>query len=252
MSLACLSLGMAILVTGCSGAQHDWLNGPSAQSATLPAVVLDSTIESPRLSAPLAADALPSASDNVPVKIDAQLEALPSELRPNVSPRQWTHIVLHHTATESADVETIDDNHRQRVDDAGRPWLGIGYHFVIGNGQGMPDGLIEPTFRWQQQLHGAHAGTRLHNDSGIGICLVGDFNEHEATEQQRVALKRLVSALVTTFDIQAADIVPHRDVRPTTCPGHLFPLDEAVAAARPPAAAAAAIAAKTSAASTLE
>src|SRR6185369_5851266 len=90
---------------------------------------------------------------------------------PRKTSRAWRFVVLHHTATETGDVETIDENHRARTDSSGRPWLGIGYHFVIGNGQGMADGLVEPTFRWNDQLHGAHAGDQIHNEYGIGICL---------------------------------------------------------------------------------
>ena len=48
---------------------------------------------------------------------------------------------------------------------------GLAYHFVIGNGDGMPDGEIEPTFRWREQIQGAHAGAGEYNEQGIGIAL---------------------------------------------------------------------------------
>src|SRR5437870_125474 len=71
-----------------------------------------------------------------------------SSWRPAVPARAWKNIVLHHSATASGTVEGIDREHRQRKDAAGQPWQGIGYHFVIGNSQGMADGLVQPTFRW--------------------------------------------------------------------------------------------------------
>ncbi|MEZ6045526.1 MAG: hypothetical protein R3C11_08100 [Planctomycetaceae bacterium] len=68
--------------------------------------------------------------------------------KPNVAERDWKWIVIHHTATDKGSVESIHETHLKRRDKNGNPWLsGIGYHFVIGNGQGMEDGDIEPTFR---------------------------------------------------------------------------------------------------------
>ena len=80
------------------------------------------------------------------------------DFQPAARERSWNSIVLHHSATAGGSVESIDAVHRRQKDAAGRPWLGIGYHFVIGNGHSMDDGQIRPTFRWHQQLAGAHAG----------------------------------------------------------------------------------------------
>ena len=66
--------------------------------------------------------------------------------------------MLHHSATADGDVASIDAVHRLKRDLKGNPWLGIGYHFVVGNGHKMADGEVQPTFRWLQQLAGAHAG----------------------------------------------------------------------------------------------
>jgi hypothetical protein len=99
--------------------------------------------------------------------------------KPTVASRDWKHIVIHHTATTSGSVESIHAAHLKNKDKNGNPWLGIGYHFVIGNGDGMPDGLVEPTFRWRTQIQGAHAGSsnKDYNERGIGICLVGNFEK---------------------------------------------------------------------------
>jgi hypothetical protein len=119
--------------------------------------------------------------------------------QPEAEPREWKYIVLHHTATPTGDVDSIDREHKQRKDSRGRPWRGIGYHFVIGNGQPLGNGAIEPTFRWQQQLPGAHSGDREHNDAGIGICLVGDFNRAPPREEQIVALVKLLGVLQARY-----------------------------------------------------
>jgi len=179
-------------------------------------------------------DSLPEGKESVS-NIDSprrltKLDAFPIALQAEEPLRPWTYIVFHHTATGGGDVDAIDAAHRQRTDEAGRPWLGIGYHFVIGNGNGMPDGLIEPTFRWTQQLHGAHAGDRIHNETGIGICLVGDFEESPPTERQLASLKQLVSMLRKQFDISSDHLVGHGSLKPTACPGRFFPLQEVIAA----------------------
>lgn len=139
-----------------------------------------------------------------------------------VKPRAWKYIVLHHSAADHGSVESIHEAHLQRRDSNGNPWLGIGYHFVIGNGKGMKDGAVETTFRWRQQLHGAHAGNATYNNSGIGICLVGNFEDYPPTSRQFEAVRRLVGQLKTKYKIQPTNIVGHGDVKKTACPGRYF------------------------------
>jgi hypothetical protein len=156
--------------------------------------------------------------------------------RPTVAPREWKHIVIHHTATGSGSVESINAAHLKNKDKNGNPWLGIGYHFVIGNGDGMPDGAIEPTFRWRTQIQGAHAGStnKDYNERGIGVCLVGNFEKSPPTAAQRRSIKLLVATLKGEYKIPAASVVGHKDIRAssTECPGKLFPMAE-VAAGEP-------------------
>ena len=143
--------------------------------------------------------------------------------------KEWRYIVLHHTASTSGSVESIHAEHSQRSDSDGNPWRGIGYHFVIGNGDGMPDGAIEPTFRWYDQSSGAHAGVGLYNDYGVGVCLIGNFEEAPPTARQLAAVKQLVSALKGTCSIDAGGVVRHGDIKATACPGKLFPFGEIAA-----------------------
>lgn len=144
---------------------------------------------------------------------------------PPTTSHAWKYLVLHHSAGDAGSVDSIDADHRQRTDGAGRHWLGIGYHFVIGNGQGMPDGLIEPTFRWREQLHGAHAGGRNYNRDGIGVCLVGDFNKSPPSERQLAAARQLIGWLSRRYSIEASHVLRHGDVAASDCPGRFFPAD---------------------------
>jgi N-acetyl-anhydromuramyl-L-alanine amidase AmpD len=117
-------------------------------------------------------------------------------------------------------VPTIHEAHLKKA------WDGIGYHFVIGNGSGMGDGEIEPTFRWREQMHGAHAGKNEYNQHGIGICLVGNFQETHPSEAQLASVKRLVATLKHEYQVPSENVIAHRDVKATACPGKNFPMAE--------------------------
>ena len=153
---------------------------------------------------------------------------------PAVDARKWQHIVIHHTAAETGSVESIHRIHRQRKDSKGRPWRGIGYHFVIGNGKGMRDGMVEPTFRWTKQLSGAHAGIKKYNESGVGICLVGNFEKQPPTDAQLKSARRLISFLRKRYNIAADQIIGHGEIKNTACPGRYFSLAKVTQEANTP------------------
>jgi N-acetylmuramoyl-L-alanine amidase len=146
-------------------------------------------------------------------------------------PPRWRSIrggpaFLHHTASSQGSVESIHAAHLQRRDRNGNPWRGIGYHFVVGNGNGMGDGEIEPTFRWRQQLQGAHAGEDEHNQHGIGIAVVGNFDLAPPSAAQIAAVRRLTRVLRIRYGIEQSNIIRHSDIKATACPGKYFPMEE--------------------------
>ncbi len=143
--------------------------------------------------------------------------------KPDAPPREWNYIVLHHTASHTGSVEQIHDQHLDRG------WEGIGYHFVIGNGEGMGDGEIEATFRWREQMHGAHAGKADYNQHGIGIVLIGNFEEESPSSAQLESVTRLVATLKREYGISTENVIPHRDVKATACPGKNFPMADVAA-----------------------
>jgi len=153
--------------------------------------------------------------------------------RPTVAAREWQYVVVHHTATGAGSVDSINASHLKNKDKNGNPWLGIGYHFVIGNGDGMTDGAIEPTFRWRTQIQGAHAGSanKDYNERGIGVCLVGNFEKTPPTAAQKRSVKLLVATLRNEYRIPVANVVGHKDIRAsaTECPGKYFPMAEVAA-----------------------
>jgi len=133
--------------------------------------------------------------------------------------REWRHIVIHHSATERGSAAVFDRAHRKRG------WDELGYHFVIDNGHGGPDGRIEVGSRWRSQKWGAHTGGtpgNEYNEHGIGICLVGNFQNHAPTPKQLASLRRLVGHLAAECGIPPGRIIGHRDApnARTACPGH--------------------------------
>jgi hypothetical protein len=133
--------------------------------------------------------------------------------------RHWKYIVIHHSASDSGNEAIFDREHK------GRGWLGVGYDFVIDNGEGGPDGRVETTFRWEQQQDGAHAGNEEYNKFGVGICLVGNFDNDYPTARQMDSLVGLINYLQDRCHIPTEDILGHCHVRigGTHCPGKNFP-----------------------------
>ena len=137
------------------------------------------------------------------------------------NPRHWKYIVIHHSATNNGNAATIDAAHKARG------WKGLGYDFVINNGTGKGDGVVEVGFRWRQQMEGAHCGGtpgNEYNEAGIGICLVGDFTDHMPSRSQLASLNRLVCYLMDTYHISASNVIGHREApnAHTECPGDTF------------------------------
>ena len=109
------------------------------------------------------------------------------------------------SATDRGSARSFDKNHR------GKGWDELGYHFVIGNGQGSPDGHIEVGPRGHKQKHGAHCKTldNHFNEHGIGICLVGDFTESRPTRRQLASLTKLAAFLCSECGISPDRITTH-------------------------------------------
>jgi N-acetyl-anhydromuramyl-L-alanine amidase AmpD len=149
----------------------------------------------------------------------------PADLfNPPKADRTWRYIVLHHSAHETGSYAQIDREHRERLGTQG-----CGYHFVIGNGSGSPDGQVEVATRWSDQMGGAHcrdAKSPEMNEYGIGICLIGDLEKKPPTARQVEATRTLISYLQARYDIPAEDIGTHRDFSgtKTACPGDHFPM----------------------------
>ena len=139
---------------------------------------------------------------------------------------RWRGIVIHHSAGDFGDAAAFDKYHKQRG------WRGLGYHFVINNGNnrnGKKNGEVEVGFRWRKQEEGAHCRVRASDDNywnehTIGICLVGNFQQHRPSKQQYQSLAKLVKFLQRRYNIPTSKICGHGQVpgAKTKCPGKYF------------------------------
>jgi hypothetical protein len=144
------------------------------------------------------------------------------ETSASIQPSRWQSIVIHHSGSPAGDAETLNRQHITYGLD------GLGYHFVIGNGSGMGDGIIHIGYRWRRQLPGAHAlgdNAEWFNRNAIAICLIGNGDNRAFTDRQVESLVRLVRDLQSRLLIPAERVVLHREIAPVRSPGRNF--DEA-------------------------
>lgn len=143
---------------------------------------------------------------------------------PAAAKHLWKYIVLHHSASPRGSAQIFDQYHREK-----RGWQCLGYHFVIGNGTDQGDGLIIAGPRWYAQEGGAHANSIEYNEHGIGICLVGNFDDKGPTPAQVAATRELLKRLCRDHKLTVESVVGHNQIRrggSTACPGKNFPLNE--------------------------
>ncbi len=159
-----------------------------------------------------------SASAESPVAGRVEAATVTATASPRITPRdaaidrdRWRAIVIHDSGTPAGDLASIERRHQQ----AGL--AGLGFHFVVGNGQGMDDGAIAVGPRWERQLAGAHAPRGWHapvraegavaldaaglNQSAIAICLVGRADRRPFTDRQCREARALVRQLQAEFGI---------------------------------------------------
>ncbi len=135
-------------------------------------------------------------------------------------------IVYHHSAThQNTPFHRIVEIERERE-------LDPTYHCVV-----TADGKYHNYCRWDSV--GWHA--KGVNSKSLGICLVGNFHTNPAdplnnadggygakrpTEAQLDTAARVIALWTLLYGIPESNILPHREVRNTTCPGDNFPVED--------------------------
>ena len=142
-------------------------------------------------------------------------------------PHRWNYIVIHHSAGNFGTIDFLQEVHRDRQ--RGDPIDAIPYHFVIGNGNGLGMGEIASDWRRDLNIWGTHvsANNMAKNFLGLGICLIGNFEENELPDRQFDALVTLTRSLMGRYRISPQNVDFHGKIggETTKCPGKLFPYE---------------------------
>lgn len=143
--------------------------------------------------------------------------------RPYAKRGKTNLIILHHASgktpkTKAEEEQLVRDYHQMHINKGNR---GIDYNFLVGplgnvyKGRGLE-------FEGGHVLNsGKSAGM---NARSIGICALGDLEKNQMPAAQKEALKRLTRDVARHYDI--TDIIPHKAVKNTDCPGKNYPLAE--------------------------
>ena len=135
---------------------------------------------------------------------------------------RWRYIVVHHSGIKYGNAKSYDSYHRDRG-----MKNGLAYHFIIGNGLNSGNGTIEIGNRWLKQLDGGHVKNNFVNQTGIGICLVGNFQKEHPSQRQLGALYELIDYLRNERLKGKIKVAVHKEIdgsRHTVCPGRNFPI----------------------------
>jgi N-acetyl-anhydromuramyl-L-alanine amidase AmpD len=154
---------------------------------------------------------------NLPPGVERAIRIAP------VKSGRWKYIVIHHSAVDTGTVQSMERYHRE----VRHMENGLDYHFVIGNGSGMRNGEIATGHRWVGQLDGGHLASEALNKVAIGICLVGNFDDHLPSSAQLNSLRSLTLALMERCKLGPEAVKIHRQINTvsTRCPGARFPTE---------------------------
>jgi len=164
-----------------------------------------------------------------PMLVSIASDATPADLQPHnaaIEQGRWRSIVVHHSGQPGGTPESIDREHRSYG------YASLGYHFLVGNGAGLGDGVVFAGPRWHRQQAGAHVAPRGPgleptadelNRTGIGICVIGDGNRREFTPRQIRETIALVRRLQWELDIPASAVHLHSSLTEVRSPGEFFP-----------------------------
>ena len=143
-------------------------------------------------------------------------------------PAVW--VTLHHTAGHNT--APLDDPARERErcfelarsiqrHHLARGWRDSGHHFLLTRSglilEGRHGSLAAA--RMGFVIAGAHAGHNEANTRSWGLELEGNTELAPVTPEQWAACVELCAWLSFVGNTQARDIFPHRNYRPTACPG---------------------------------
>jgi len=140
---------------------------------------------------------------------------------------RWNYIVIHHSAGEYGSIALLQKVHRERQS---RDLIdAIPYHYIVGNGKGLGVGVVKSDWRRYWNIWGMHVSKHNidRNFRGLGICLIGNFENHAISDKQYTALLKLTKSLMKKYNIPLENVSGHGYTKgeQTKCPGKYFPME---------------------------
>lgn len=112
------------------------------------------------------------------------------------SPGRWNRIEIYYSDTKAGNIKQLASLRGLANPDD------INCHFVICNGLGAADGLIQPTERWQRQWSIIPDRHQENSDKTIRVCVISDVKTAAPTDFQIKRKDALLEGLHRKFDIK--------------------------------------------------
>ena len=116
------------------------------------------------------------------------------------APDRWSRVEIFYSGTEGGDIDQI----AARQDLAGAE--DINFHFLICNGRGADNGLIQTAERWRRQWSCVPGGRWYGTPYTIRICVVADGRRMRPTDCQMKRTGELVEQISRTFNVRSDNI----------------------------------------------
>ena len=130
-----------------------------------------------------------------------------------MEPHSIVRLTVHHTAAPITDVSKAPRHilAHQTYHQKGKGWADIAYHFLVDPGGNIYQGR-DPAVRGDTATNYDPTGHFL-------VCLDGDFDQADPSEEQLAALVDLLAYGALTYSVDPSTLGGHRDYAGTTCPG---------------------------------
>ena len=119
----------------------------------------------------------------------------------------WNRIEVYYSGTDSGNIEQL-----ALLEGLSYPGY-INCHFCLCNGFGGPDGQIQPTEKWLQQLPATSSNFRYISDRTIRICMIADEKASGPTDCQIKRVQVLIEELCRKFRIEPQSVYYPSDWR---------------------------------------
>lgn len=115
------------------------------------------------------------------------------------------YFIVHHAKAKNCNVSDIHKWHQDRG------WIGIGYNLFIAKNGRVYEG---------RPINSQTAAAKGYNSNSVHVCLEGDFEVENITDEQYTSL---VNSKVYCDEYFKTNLKPlrHKDVNHTTCPANI-------------------------------